>query len=107
VPTITIIEHDGQVHTLDVSEGTTVMEAAIQYDIPGIIGECGGSCSCATCHCYVDPRWMEKLEARSELESEMLEFAACATHENSRLSCQLEVTAELDGMVVRLPEAQL
>lgn len=107
MPNITIIEHDGQSHTIEVTEGTTVMEAAIQYDIPGIIGECGGSCSCATCHCYVDPAWQNRFEPRSELEREMLEFAACAIQENSRLSCQLEVTEELDGLIVRLPEAQL
>jgi 2Fe-2S ferredoxin len=107
VPTITLIAHTGEIHTLDVEEGTTVMEAAINNAVDGIIGECGGCCSCATCHCYIDSRWLDKLPVRGDLESEMLEFASSQAGPNSRLACQVEVTDALDGLVVTLPETQL
>jgi 2Fe-2S ferredoxin len=107
VPKITLIQHTGDAHTLEVEAGNTVMEAAITNAIDGIIGECGGCCSCATCHCYVDEQWLDKLPARSELENEMLEFASSEARSNSRLACQVEITDELEGMVVRLPETQL
>ena len=107
MPTISLIEHCGESHTLQVEEGTTVMEAAINNALDGIIGECGGCCSCATCHCYIDPQWLDKLPVRGDLESEMLEFASSPAGSNSRLACQVEITQDLDGLVVTLPETQL
>ena len=83
------------------------MEVAIDNDIDGIIGECGGCCSCATCHCYIDPAYKDKIPPRGDLETEMLEFASSEANDNSRLACQVEITDELDGMVVTLPETQL
>lgn len=107
MPTITLIQHSGESYTVEADDGATVMEVAIDNDIDGIIGECGGCCSCATCHCYIDPAYMGKLPARSSLETEMLEFASSEAKDNSRLACQVEITDELDGMVVTLPETQL
>lgn len=107
MPRITLIQHSGESHTVQVDEGTTVMEAAINNAIDGIIGECGGCCSCATCHCYIDEASLAKLPPRGELESEMLEFASSEARASSRLACQVEITDELDGMVVTLPETQL
>lgn len=107
VPTITLIQHSGESYTVEAADGATVMEVAIDNDITGIIGECGGCCSCATCHCYIDPAFMDKLPPRGDLETEMLEFASSEAKANSRLACQVEITDELDGMVVTLPETQL
>ncbi len=107
MPTITLIAHTGETHTVQVEEGTTVMEAAINNAVDGIIGECGGCCSCATCHCYIDSRWLDKIPVRGDLESEMLEFASSQAGPNSRLACQIEITEDLDGLVVTLPETQL
>lgn len=107
VPTITLIQHSGESYTVEAADGATVMEVAIDNDITGIIGECGGCCSCATCHCYIDPAFMDKLPPRGDLETEMLEFASSEAKTNSRLACQVEITDELDGMVVTLPETQL
>lgn len=102
---ITYIEHDGTGHTVEVGLGLSVMEGAIGNGIPGIDADCGGGCACATCHVYVDPGWEEKIAVPTLKESDMLEFAE-AVSRNSRLSCQIPVTPELDGLVVRLPERQ-
>ena len=102
---ITYIENDGERRVVDVKSGLSVMEGAIRYSIPGIDGDCGGACACATCHVYVEDGWYEKLPPIEELEHDMLEFA----HEpraNSRLSCQIKVTDAVDGLVVRIPERQ-
>lgn len=88
-------------------DGESVMHAAILNDVPGIVAECGGSMMCATCHCYVDPAWLSKLPPASEAEREMLSCAASEVTEESRLSCQIKVGPELDGLVIRLPEGQL
>ncbi len=102
---ITYIEHDGTEHTVDVEEGMNVMEGAVNNAIPGIDADCGGACACATCHVYVDPAWTAKTGSRSDEEEDMLDFAH-EVHDNSRLSCQIKVSAELDGLIVRMPEKQ-
>lgn len=102
---ITYIEHNGTAHTVDVAEGLSVMEGAVRNLVPGIDADCGGACACATCHVYVDEAWREKAGARSAMEESMLDFAD-GVEDNSRLSCQIKVTAELDGLVVRTPEYQ-
>ena len=103
---ITYVEFDGTSHTVDASPGMTLMEGAINNDVPGIVAECGGTCSCATCHVYVDKQWMEMTGEPGPQEDGMLE-AVYDRHDNSRLSCQIDLTEEMDGLVVRLPELQL
>lgn len=103
---ITYIEFNGTEHVVDVEEGLTVMEGARDNDIPGIEADCGGACACSTCHVYVDPAWLEKLPAKEPMEEDMLDFAY-DPKENSRLTCQLKVTPELEGLVVRMPEKQI
>ncbi len=102
---ITYIEHDGTPHEIEAEEGQSVMEAAIQNMVPGIDADCGGACACATCHVYVEAAWQEKTGKSESMEESMLDFAQ-EKQENSRLSCQIKVTKELDGLVVRLPEFQ-
>ena len=99
------VTEDGLTHTVSVNPGLTLMEAAVMNMVPGIEAECGGACACATCHVFVDPEWADKLPEKSETESGMLEFAA-GRQESSRLSCQIEVTEELDELTVRLPATQ-
>jgi 2Fe-2S ferredoxin len=106
MPRITYIEHNGTEHTVDVAVGLTVMEGAVNNNITGIEADCGGACACSTCHVYVDPDWVEKLPAREDMEEDMLDFAY-EPNERSRLTCQIQVTAELDGLVVRMPEKQI
>jgi 2Fe-2S ferredoxin len=103
---ITYIEFDGTSHVADVESGLSVMEGAISNNIPGIEAECGGACSCATCHVYVDPAWIEATGSAEHLEEDMLE-SAMDLQDNSRLSCQIEVSDELDGLIVRMPELQI
>ena len=105
MPKITYIEHNGKEHVVDVPEGWSVMEGAVKNLIPGIDADCGGACACATCHVYVDPAWLSKLHAKEDMEETMLDFAQ-DLEPNSRLSCQIKVTAELDGLVVRMPKSQ-
>jgi len=102
---ITYIEHNGTEHTIDVESGMTVMEGAIKNSIPGIDADCGGACACATCHVYVADAWKEKVGAAESMEEDMLDFAF-DVRDNSRLSCQIKVTDDLDGLVVNLPEKQ-
>lgn len=105
MPKITYIEHDGTEHVVDAEVGMTVMEAAVKNNVPGIEAECGGACACATCHVYVDPAWKDRTGTAEEMEEDMLDFAF-DVRETSRLSCQIKVTPELDGLVVRVPEKQ-
>jgi 2Fe-2S ferredoxin len=105
MPKITYIEKSGKEHVVDAALGLSVMEAAIRNMVPGIDADCGGACACATCHVYVDPAWTDKVGKPEAMEESMLDFAY-EPKENSRLSCQINVTAELDGLVVRLPEFQ-
>jgi 2Fe-2S ferredoxin len=81
------------------------MEAARQHGVQGVVAQCGGACACATCHVYIDPSWLDKLEPREEMEEGMLEIA-WEPRENSRLSCQIQITADLDGLQVTVPERQ-
>jgi 2Fe-2S ferredoxin len=102
---ITYIEPGGQSQTVDAELGSTVMEAAIRSGIPGIEAECGGACSCATCHVYVDDAWAAAVGGPSPMEEDMLDFAY-DVRPTSRLSCQIKVTEALDGLVVHVPERQ-
>jgi 2Fe-2S ferredoxin len=106
MPKITYIEHNGTEHTVDVATGLTVMEGAVNNNIPGIDADCGGACACSTCHAYVDPEWVGKLPDREDMEVDMLDFAF-EPNERSRLTCQVKVTAEMDGLVLQLPEKQI
>ena len=103
---ITYIEHSGETHTIDVANGLTVMEGAVQNNIPGIDADCGGSMACATCHVYVKEEWFNKLPKKEDGEEDMLDMAF-EPKKNSRLSCQLMVSEQIDGLVVNLPEKQV
>ena len=103
---ITYIEHSGKSHTIEVQNGLTVMEGAIQNNIPGIDADCGGSMACATCHVYVKEEWFNKLPKKEDGEEDMLDMAF-EPKKNSRLSCQLMVSDQIDGLVVNLPEKQV
>ncbi len=103
---VTYIQHDGTSHTVELAEGSSVMQGAVDNMIDGIVGECGGGLACATCHCYVDDSWMDKVGPAPQVEQDMLEFSASETRPSSRLGCQIAVDADLDGLVVHLPEAQ-
>ena len=105
MPKITYIEHNGKSHIVKVPNQLTIMEGAIQNNIPGIDADCGGSCACATCHVYVDEKWLDKLSKKEDAEQDMLDMAF-EPNKFSRLSCQLTVTDELDGMVVKMPSKQ-
>ena len=102
---ITYIDNAGESRTVDGDVGATVMETAIQNGVPGIEAECGGACACATCHVYVDEAWREKAGEAAQMEQDMLDFAF-DVRPNSRLSCQIKITPELDGLVVTTPERQ-
>lgn len=103
---ITFIEADGTRHETEAEDGATVMETAILNGVPGIVAECGGACTCATCHVYVGDEWLAALPERDETETEMLEFAI-DVRESSRLSCQIKMTGALEGLVVNLPASQV
>jgi 2Fe-2S ferredoxin len=103
---ITYIEFDGTEHVVDVPSGLSVMEGAINNNLPGIEAECGGMCSCATCHVYVDPAWTDATGSPGDIEQGMLE-SALDLQDESRLSCQIDVGDELDGLIVRMPELQI
>jgi 2Fe-2S ferredoxin len=107
MPQVTYIEHDGTEHRIDLEVGHSVMQGAIDNNIPGIDADCGGECACATCHVYIDEAWLAVASTPlpGSQEASMLSFAALA-QPNSRLSCQVTVTEALDGLVVRLPEGQ-
>lgn len=107
MPQVTYIQHDGAEHTIDVPVGENVMHGALFNGVEGIVGECGGALACATCHCYVDEAWADKVGGpASQEERDMLEVAAGEIRANSRLGCQVVVTKALDGLVVRTPETQ-
>lgn len=102
---ITIVAFDGTRFDINAENGSTVMENAIRNSVPGIEAECGGACACATCHVYVDPDWAEKVGAPEAMEEDMLDFAF-DVRPTSRLSCQIRVREEFDGLVVQVPERQ-
>ena len=106
MPKITYIEHDGKTHTIEVASGLSVMEGAVQNNIPGIDADCGGSMACATCHVYVKEEWFNKLPKKEDGEEDMLDMAF-EPKKNSRLSCQLMVSDQIVGLVVNLPEKQV
>ena len=102
---IKYIEHNGKEHIVEVQNGLTVMEGAVQNDIPGIDADCGGGMACATCHVYVNEEWLDKLPKKEDGEEDMLDMAF-EPKKNSRLSCQLIVSDELDGLIVNIPSKQ-
>lgn len=102
---ITYVEADGTRHETDAEDGATVMETAIHNGVPGIVAECGGACTCATCHVYVDPDWTDTVGGPSAMEEDMLDFAF-EVKSTSRLSCQIRVRPELDGLIVHVPTRQ-
>ncbi len=106
MPTLTYIEFDGTKHTIDAELGTSVMRGAIDHGVPGIDADCGGECSCATCHVIVNDEWMDVVGRPAEDEEAMLDLNP-EREVNSRLSCQIEVSDALDGLVVKLPEFQM
>jgi 2Fe-2S ferredoxin len=103
---VTYIEDDGTTHTLQVPNGDSVMQGAVNNALPGIAAECGGALACATCHCYVDEAWLGKVGSASPAELDMLEATASERKAGSRLSCQITVGESLDGLIVRLPKTQ-
>jgi ferredoxin, 2Fe-2S len=102
---ITYIEFSGTEHVVDVAPGLSVMQGAKHNAIPGIDADCGGNCACGTCHVYIDPGWRERVGERNPLEDATIEFAENVLP-NSRLSCQIKVTEDLDGLLLRMPESQ-
>lgn len=105
MPTLIFVEHNGDTREVDAAIGASVMEAAVNNGIDGILAECGGSCSCATCHVYVDPQWINKLPPPEGLELGTLEGAR-EPNENSRLSCQIVVDSSMEGAIFHVPERQ-
>lgn len=104
---ITYIEHDGTEHVVDVKPGMTVMEGARDNGVPGIDADCGGACACSTCHVYLDDAWVARVPAKEAMEEDMLDFAWQPDPVKSRLTCQIKVTDDLDGLIVRIPEKQI
>ncbi|MEO0637210.1 MAG: 2Fe-2S iron-sulfur cluster-binding protein [Pseudomonadota bacterium] len=105
MPKLIFTTHDGQEFTVEAQAGSTVMENATRNGVPGIEAECGGACACATCHVYVDPDAMDKVGSPDAMEEDMLDFAF-EVKPNSRLSCQIKVTDELDGLKLTIPSQQ-
>jgi 2Fe-2S ferredoxin len=105
MPTVTYIQANGESHEVELEVGTSLMQGAVDNMIDGILAECGGCCSCATCHCYIEESWQDKVDPASDMETDLLD---CVTDpkETSRLSCQIKVTDALDGLIVHLPESQ-
>ncbi len=105
MPKINFVDAEGTSREVETKNGTSIMEAAVQNMIPGIDADCGGACACATCHVYVAEDWLEKLKAKDDMEDSMLDFAE-DVQDNSRLSCQILMSDELDGITVSTPESQ-
>ena len=104
--TVTFVSADGSEEKVVATEGTTLMQVAMDEGIDGILAECGGGCACATCHVYVDERWVEAVGEANDFENEMLDGTASDRKPNSRLSCQVTLTEAIDGLIVHLPEEQ-
>jgi 2Fe-2S ferredoxin len=107
VPKITYVEHSGKEHAVEVASGLTVMEGARDNGVPGIDADCGGACACSTCHAYISAEWTDRLPPVEAMEEDMLDFAYETRPGQSRLTCQIKVTADMDGLVVQLPEKQI
>jgi 2Fe-2S ferredoxin len=105
MPRVVFVQPDGAARTVDAPAGLSVMQAARTHDISGVVAQCGGACACATCQVYVDPAWLARLPPPDDMEQGMLE-SAWQPRANSRLSCQVTLTVELDGLVVTVPERQ-
>lgn len=105
MPTIIFVQHDGSELRVLAEPGQSVMQVALNHQVPGILGDCGGNCSCATCHGYVDKSWRLRMPAAQSFEHDLLSCALEAT-QDSRLTCQIIVTAEMEGLTIRLPAAQ-
>ena len=105
MPQVTFIEFNGKAHTVSAEIGRSLMNAAVDNNVPGIDADCGGNCACATCHVYVTPEWQDQLGEQSTMEIDMLDFAA-ETKPNSRLACRIDITEALDGLVVSMPNGQ-
>ena len=105
MPKVTFIQHDGAEQAVEVKSGISVMEGAVKANVPNIDADCGGACACATCHVWVDEAWRDKVGTPSAMEASMLDFAE-NVDDSSRLSCQIRMRDELDGLVVRVPESQ-
>jgi len=106
MPKITYIEQTGEAHAVDVPVGNSLMEGGRNAGIAGIVAECGGACSCSTCHVYVHPDWVDRLPPKESMEEDMLDFAPAMDPDRSRLSCQIRISEELDGLVVNVPAEQ-
>jgi len=106
MPKVIYVSHTGDRKEIDVPVGTTVMAAALKNGIDGIVAECGGVCMCSTCHVFVDEAFLGKLPPTTDTEEAVLEIAAIERQPNSRLSCQIKVTEDLDGLIVVMPEKQ-
>lgn len=104
---ITYVEYSGAEHVVDVANGLTVMEGARDNNIPGIEADCGGACACSTCHVYVDTDWVARIPAKDDMEEDMLDFAYQPDPVTSRLTCQIKVTPDMDGLRVKMPEKQI
>lgn len=102
---VTFVEPDGTIHAVDVKDGQSAMEVAIRHEVPGVPADCGGACSCATCHIYVDEAWMIHTGVAGEIEDAMLELAE-DRRPNSRLSCQIQIEAQLDGLILHIPNCE-
>jgi ferredoxin, 2Fe-2S len=102
---VTFIEHDGSEHKVEAKEGDSLMQAAVSNGVPGIDADCGGSCSCATCHVYVKENWLDKVGSVNPTEEAMLSLST-DRQDNSRLSCQIKLSEDLDGLIVHTPEFQ-
>ncbi len=105
MPKVTFIAFNGQHHEVHATAGLSLMRAAVDHNVPGIDGDCGGQCACATCHVFVDPAWAGRTGVRTQQENDMLNFAA-ELRDSSRLACQITITDALDGLVVAMPEGQ-
>ncbi len=105
MPKITFVDQNGESRTIEAEVGATVMEAAVRNKISGIVAECGGACACATCHVYVDDAWVAAVGKPSPMEEDMLDFAF-DIRPSSRLSCQIKIKPELDGLIVKTPAKQ-
>jgi ferredoxin, 2Fe-2S len=105
MPTVVFVQPDGSRREIEAPAGITLMEVARQNDVLGVVAQCGGACACATCHVYIERSWLSKLEPREEMEESMLE-TAWEPRDTSRLSCQVHITADLDGLEVTVPRKQ-
>jgi ferredoxin, 2Fe-2S len=103
LPRLTFITPDGESHEVEAESGLSVMEAATSNGIPGVLADCGGACACATCHVYVDPTWVDRIPGRSETETDMIECVD-DPRPNSRLSCQIMLSDNLDGIILHIPD---